>query len=69
MKNSNTITIDSSRVSHELIMELVSELSIISKEMGHLHGGLIAWMESINEDWSLEDYSIWYNTNSEYIHL
>ena len=69
MKAVNTITITTDQVSWELCMELVTELTIISKEMGHLHGGLMTWMESLNEDWTMEDWSIWYNSNSEYIHI
>jgi DNA repair ATPase RecN len=57
-----TIKIKNDNQSFELIMDRVIELAQAAKKYHYLPEDLMQWMESINEDWTNEDWTMWINS-------
>ena len=55
------VEIKNDNQSFELIMDRVIELAQIAKKEHYLPEQLMRWMESLNEDWTNEDYTNWIN--------
>ena len=61
-KMTKQITIKNDNQSFELIMDRVIELAQVAKKYHYLPEDLMRWMESLNEDWSNEDWTMWINS-------
>ena len=55
------VEIKNDNQSFELIMDRVIELMQIAKEEHYLPERLMQWMESLDQDWTNEEWTMWYN--------
>jgi starvation-inducible outer membrane lipoprotein len=55
------VEIKNDNQSFELIMDRVIELAQIAKEAHYLPEELMQWMESLDQDWTNEEWTMWYN--------
>jgi len=59
--NVKKVEIKNDNQSFELIMDRVIELAQQAKEHHYLPERLMQWMEGLNEDWTNEEWTMWYN--------
>jgi hypothetical protein len=55
------VEIKNDNQSFELIMDRVIELAQIAKKEHYLPEQLMQWMESLDQDWTNEEWTMWYN--------